>query len=369
MLDLGTRACILMTLSALGFGVVGCAESSSDATATELGIIAQSSTIDGRDGAGSGFAFGHSVWTFGDTVLSLPDQDGQNWHHNSFSFTDDREGSDGVSGLTEPLDSAGAPQYFLAPTDDEKVFNEAHHGDACMTPPCNERFAVWPGAPIWDDKRQRALIFYGLIHGTGSGFDGVGSSIAVWSDFASPPARPIFNPSWDHPTMMFAAGEPGWGTGALIDGDDLYALECDTSDLDAPCAMAKVALEDALDRSRWSFFDGAEWSTEVSKRAKLFSGGSSVSLAKNHYLGKYTAIYAGPFSNQVMIRTAASLTGPWSSAKLLFVANRKPEGAYDANVHSEYEEQGGRVQYVSFTRPNGQGIFGSEIAWVKVTLP
>ena len=36
--------------------------------AKEIGIVAQSNLIVGRDGGGSGLLWGRSVWTFGDTV-------------------------------------------------------------------------------------------------------------------------------------------------------------------------------------------------------------------------------------------------------------------------------------------------------------
>ena len=48
----------------------------------------------------------------------------------------------------------------------------------------------------------------------------------------------------------------------------------------------------------------------------------------------------------------------------------KPEGAaYDTNVHPEYQERGGKIMYVTFSRSNHKGWFGSEFALVKVVLP
>src|SRR5690349_14596842 len=84
-----------------------CGPSSFGARAVELGAMPQSAKIVGRDGGCSGTAWGHSVWTFGDTVLSLADADGVNWHHNSYSITDDRVAADGIAGFSERLDAAG----------------------------------------------------------------------------------------------------------------------------------------------------------------------------------------------------------------------------------------------------------------------
>ncbi len=49
--------------------------------------------------------------------------------------------------------------------------------------------------------------------------------------------------------------------------------------------------------------------------------------------------------------------------------SRKGSGGmtYDALPHPELAEQGGRVQYVTYSRGNGT-LFGSEFALVRVTF-
>jgi hypothetical protein len=366
---------VLVTLPALALVATGChpSPSSFGAVAEPLGIVPQSSTIQGRDGGQSGLAFGHSVWTFGDTVLNAPDAEGVNWHQNSWSYTDDLTGGDGISGLTEPTDSAGAPVYFVPPTADEAAFNAAHYGDSCAQTPCGERWAAWPGQPLWDATSGQALVFYGLVHAAPGDFNfyGVGVGVAVWTDFASLPQRPVVSPGAEHPTLLFSQGEPGWGTGALISGGQLYAFSCDTDGggFSPPCSLARVPAAQALDRQAWTYYDGSGWSSSMSSRATLFAGGSTVTVSFNAHVGAFTAIYAEPLSNDVVIRTAPALTGPWSDRQLLFTADNPGGSSYDASPHPEYEEQGGKILYVTFSRSNGQGWFGSEFALVRVTLP
>src|SRR2546423_11991190 len=110
------------------------------ASAVEVAVLPQAPTISGRDGGPSGVCWGHSVWSFGDTVLYAPDENGTNWHHNSFSITDDLDGADGIGGFQERTDSVGAPRYFVAPTADEAAFNADHYGDSCRVPPCGARW-------------------------------------------------------------------------------------------------------------------------------------------------------------------------------------------------------------------------------------
>lgn len=354
-----------VAVAALLAASAGCGRGDVGATVEPLGALPQSDKIQGRDGGCSGVAFGRSVWTFGDTVLDEADATGSNWHHNSYSLTDDLIGGDGIGGFVEP-EVEGGPRYFVPPTEDEAKFNADHAGDDCAVPPCRARFAVWPGPPLWDEERGRALVFYGLIYAEPGDFNfqGVGQSLGVWHDVDGYVERPVLSSDADHPTLMWSASEPPWGAGAVIDGERLYALEC----VDA-CALAMVPVADALDKSAWRVWDGDGWTSNVEARAALFAGAPTVNLQRNGYLGLWTAIYAEPLSNDVVMRTAPEITGPWSDPALLFVAD-KPEGAaYDANVHREYQEQDGKVMYVTFSRSNGKGWFGSEMQLVRVTLP
>jgi hypothetical protein len=369
----GTGSILPLALTG-SLALAGCGGTPSYGAAVEpLGIVPQSATIQGRDGGQSGLVFGRSVWTFGDTVLNQPDAEGVNWHHNSWSFTDDLVARDGVHGLGERVDAAGAPTYLVAPTDDEAAYNAAHYGDACAEDPCGARWAAWPGAPLWDAGSGRALVFYGLIHAAPGDFNfqGAGTGIAVWSDFASAPERPVVSPGTAHPTLLFGEGEPGWGTAALVEDGTLYAFACDTDNggFSPPCSLARVPAAQALDRRAWRFYDGSGWSSSMADRAAVFSGASTVTVERNAYLGAYTAVYAETLSNRVVIRTAPALTGPWSDPALLFEADKPDGSAYDAASHAELEEQGGKVLYFTFSRSNGQGWFGSELALVRVTLP
>jgi hypothetical protein len=370
---MSTARPLTLALALAALAAAGCGESSFGATSKPLGIVAQSASIQGRDGGQSGLVFGHSVWTFGDTILNNPDAEGVNWHQNSWSFTDDLDARDGIHGLTEPTDSVGAPTYFIAPTADEATYNTAHYGNPCAEAPCGARWAAWPGAPLWDAPRNRALIFYGLVHAAPGDFNfyGVGQSIAVWNDFDGAPERPIVSPGAAHPTLLFGPDDPSWGTGSILDDDLLYAFACDTDTggFSPPCSLARVPAEQALDRQAWRFYDGSAWSASMVDRATIFSGAPTLTVEKNAYLGLYTVVYAETMSNNVVIRTAPALTGPWSDPQALFTADKPGGGAYDAVSHAEYEEQDGKVLYFTFTRSDGVGWFGSELALVRVTLP
>lgn len=356
------RTALFCLLTACGPGSLG-------ARATELGVLPQSAKIQGRDGGPSGVVWGHSIWTFGDTVLNQNDQEGSNWHHNSFSMTDDRLASDGITDFSERLDPAGVPRYFIAPTPDESTFNADHRGDPCKVTPCGARFAAWPGPPVWDAANNRAVVFYGLIYAEPGDFNfrGVGQSVALWRNFSAEPERPVVTPAAEHPTLLFDKDEPPWGTAALIDSGQLFAFGCDSGHdgLSPPCYLARVDPGRVTERSAWQFWNGSDFAADG--RKSLFTGAPSMTVARNSHLGLWTAIYCEPLSNRVVLRTAAALTGPWSDAKLLFEAQKDPPGAYDANWHPEFDRD--NLLYVTFSRSNHIGWFGSEFALVKVELP
>jgi hypothetical protein len=359
--------------SALCLGILACGNPPATRVleAKEVGIVSQSRLIAGRDGGGSALLWGRSVWAFGDTVSSVPDTEGQTWHNNSFSFSPDLSASHGVV-LTERTESSGAPAYLIAPTSDEAAFIAAHRGNPCEQQPCGARFAAWPGPPLFDAARNRALVPYGLVWAAPGDFNfhGVGQSFAVWTDFSATPERPVVSPSSPHPTLLFTQGEPAFGSTAAIDGDELFAFGCVRDGLTFHCLLAKVQLDVVFDRTAWLFWNGASWSKSLTSARPVFDASSIVSVQFNAYLGHWTAIYSAVLSNDVMIRTAPALVGPWSEAMRLFTADRRGMGgtSYDAQAHAEYAENSGQVLYVSYSRPNGNGPFGAEFALERVSL-
>lgn len=340
---------------------------------TELGVLENLPGVRGRDGAVSALLWGRSVWSYGDTVLDVPDFEGENWHHSSFAFTSDLDARDGLTGFEQRVDDAGAPAYFVAPTDDEWAFNRAHRGENCAEPPCGARWAVWPGTMVFDEARSRALVFYGLIYAEPGDFNfrGVGSSVAVWNSFDELPRRPVVSPRAEHPTLLFGENEPPWGTGAALVDDQLTVFGCGEKDkgLAPPCRLARVAPESVLDRAAWRFFDGSGWVSDASRATVLFEGAPTVTLFFNKHLEAWAVVYAKPLSTEVVLRTAPKPEGPWSAPRKLFTAD-KPEGsAYDVNIHPELAPDDGKLLFATYSRSNGVGWFGSEFVLEKIELP
>ncbi len=337
-------------------------------SAAETGVVPQSASIQGRDGGQSALLFGRSVWTFGDTVLNMADEDGRNWHHNSVSWSEDLTASDGLDGFVEPADSVGAPAHLIAPTAEEEAFNEAHWDDGDCEEPCGARWAVWPGSPVWDEAHQRAILFYGLIYAEPGdfNFEGRGASIAIWSDPEGSPSRPEIGRVPDHPDLLWAQDEGEWGNASAIEGDHLYTFSCPQDGFGRPCGLARVALDRLLDPEAWRFWTGAGWGAAMEEVEPLFDGAPIMSLSYNAYLSRWLVIYSPSLSADIVARAAPALTGPWSKETVLYTPDGADEDPYDAVHHPELSEDGGRVEYLSWSRSTGEGWFGTEFALLRV---
>ena len=326
----------------------------------DQGPLEQSDLILGRDGGYSVAAWGRSVWTYGDTVLVEPDEEGQTWHTNSVSWTMDDDATDGLSGFVEPTDSTGAPAFFLPFTADEVAFIESHRDTD------QARWALWPSATVFDVDRDRVLAFYGKVYAEPGAFnfEGVGQGLAIWEALDAEPVRPSADRVADHPTLMFDAASR-MGDAAVVVGDLLYAYGCPGSRVKR-CVLGRVPLEAALDRSAWRFHRNGDWVEDIDRAKPLFSAHDILSVHAHAGLDVFVAIYSKPLSNGVMLRTAPAPEGPWSEAVRVFDAEPADSGAapYSALAHAEYDEPDAIwVTYFRETAP-----FAGELRLVRVGL-
>src|SRR5207244_2020692 len=114
------------------------------------------------------------------------------------------------------------------------------------------------------------------------------------------------------------------------------------------------------------YWDGAAWSGGIGNARHVFSGGLGMTVFRLG--GEWVAVYTGSLSNDIEARTAPALTGPWSDEVRLFRAERDEGWTYDSYVHPELTPADGKALYVTYTRSNHQGWFGSETVLVRVDL-
>jgi hypothetical protein len=338
---------------------------------TDLGNVQQNPVIHGRDGIMSGLFQGKSVWAFGDTPLSVPGRDGDSWSDNTLSWTSDLDASDGLALTGDHLDSTGAPTEYLPLTRAERRYNRAHDGDNCQTPPCNAEFALWSGTVIPDEARNRLLLPYIEIHRIigEPGWTNVGGGIAVWTP-GQRVVRPITNPGSQTPTLMWPDPEIQFNAGWTEIAETLYAYGCYPGFLVQHCQVARVALADVLDESKWQYFAGSgTWSSDPADAVTVFDGGAAGStVLYSKYHGLFLAIYNGVFDDDLFYRASRTPWGPWSDQALLFTARPGWNGeiSYAGEAHYELAQQDGKVQYVTYAHPIG--FLRWDIPLVKVVF-
>jgi len=328
-------------------------------TITDMGVVGQNPVIYGRDGAVSTLINGRSMWTFGDTAMSVAGVENHFWDDNSMSWSDNLDASHGITLEHDFLDRTGAPGEFLPYLQWERDYNYAHDTNHCTEDPCGAEFAMWAGFPVADPARHRALVFYyELWRVPGQdGWTSVGSGIAV-ADSTGKMTRPIENPGSKTPTLMWGPDELAYDGGALVVKDTLYSYGCKTAFVSKKCSVARVPLSAALDKTQWTYYAGNNtWSANPDDAVIVFKGGAAGnSVFYNAYLGVYMAIYSGIFNNDIYYRVAREPWGPWSAQALLFTGKDcwgNDNFDYAAEAHTEFAEQNGKVQYVTYAHTTG----------------
>ena len=326
---------------------------------TSLGAVEQNPVIYGRDGTFSALVDGKSVWTFGDTPMSVPGILGNYWDDNSLSWTDNLDASHGIDLNHDLLDSTGAPAEYLPYLPWESKYNYEHDNNHCTVKPCGAEFAMWDGPVINDTARNRVLFYYyELYRGVPGmqGWDTVGSGIAVYTPETGI-TRPIENPGSKTPTLMWGPTDQEYNSGALVVGDTLYSYGCKGGFLVDNCMVARVPLADAIDITQWTYYAGNDvWSTNPADAVTIFQGGAAANqVFYNAYLGVYMNIYNPALNNDMYYMVSYTPWGPWTQGAFLFKGEAPSSGSvnYTGQAHTEFAQGNGQTQYVTYAHPDG----------------
>jgi serine/threonine protein kinase/tetratricopeptide (TPR) repeat protein len=291
-----------------------------------------------RGGGLSASIGGRSVWVFKDTIAfgrggTSPTRIGSSWG------VMEAASSAGPPAVTGPADDGtGAPADLIPRTPTEK----------------GERWTLEPGAVVWHGARNRALVFYAKTRGEGPKSRRAGTSIAVWQPPDVRAARPVLRPGTEDPTLLFDAGEPPLGSGALVVGDWLYAYACEQPEgrFALPCLLARVPMDRALDRREWRFYAGGVWVPDWRSATSVIDAGHLMSVAWNDYLDRYVAVYTPVVSSLIFVRTADRPEGPWSEE--IIIEGIAPAVGFQwisSGVgHAELAREGGRVELLTYAR-------------------
>jgi len=323
-----------------------------------MGAVTQNPVILGRDGTFSTLVDGRSLWTFGDTSMSIKNKNGSNWDDNSMAAATNLDASHGITLNKNYEPGSPAPIEFLPYTSAEAKYNAAHNADHCTAKSCGAEFAMWGGPVLWDAAGKRLLLFYDEIWRISgqSNWKTVGTGIAVGIEGGGI-TRPVENPGSKTPNLMWSADDVAYGCGSVIVGDMLYSYGCVLDFVVMNYQLARVPLAQALDKSKWSYYAGGEtWSNDPADAVSVFQGGAAgSSVFYNSFLGEYMAIYSQPLSDDIYFRVAYAPEGPWSEQSLIFTGQAGWNGDtdYAGLAHPEFAQHNGAVQYVTYAHTTG----------------
>ena len=162
----------------------------------------------------------------------------------------------------------------------------------------------------------------------------------------------------DQSTMWWKGDQPGFGV-FVQQLDDSYVYLWGS--FWTGMYLARVLPERIEDLSSYEYLVAAptlaqpdrtpQWGKTYNPSAALFdSVPNEMSAAWNAYLNQYVAIHMLNRDNQIVMRTAPKITGPWSAPQLIFRPQRESsEDLFNAaKEHPELQVQGGKVLYITY---------------------
>jgi hypothetical protein len=90
--------------------------------------------------------------------------------------------------------------------------------------------------------------------------------------------------------------------------------------------IARVPEEGLLDVRRYTYWDGSDWSPREADATTVVSGPvGELSVVWNEFLDQWLMMYLSEPLHAIVVRTADSLTGPWSDERLITTARDHPQ--------------------------------------------
>lgn len=337
--------------------LTACGGSSDDVHVTHVEDLGKqplpSAITTGRDGGYSGALGGKSLWTFGDTFMSQPNSiDGS----HVLSATAGWSTFADPLALVQPVGSDDLPSQLIPYTADELAANEA---DAL------NGWALWPSG-LLDTGDALGLVSFQRVHREGgSGF----MSVAVGTARIAVDATIATRTAGD----LFAAPEPLF-IPQLVDTGYVYAVACAPSGfLNQSCQLARAPLAMAEQRAAYEFWDGAGYTSDITRAADFIDRGNAPSIVWNAHLGRYLSVVSEVLSNTILLRTAPAIEGPWDGGTEIQPSDTgvlPPTSSSDYNYlaleHAELDSPDGSQIVLSYSRPTT--AFAGDVRLARVTL-
>jgi hypothetical protein len=174
--------------------------------------------------------------------------------------------------------------------------------------------------------------------------------------------------TWKKDTGVKWPGDSHFGQVAFVkSGETLYLFGIPGGRYGG-ARLARVPQEKVLDPSSYEYFAGMKgsetlWSADEPSAVEVVPAPvGELSVMWNGYLERWIMTYLDDTRDQIMIREASELWGPWGPA-LLMVSSQAYPGLYGAYLHPWYVENEGETIYFTMSQWGPYAVF-----WMKARL-
>lgn len=259
---------------------------------------------------------GRSYYVFGDSMDCSSDGDG--WRSNLLLRTSDHDYGDGLR-LEEALTSSGwsangrAKEFIPS----QKVEDQDTNGERTTIPTAGivvdgVHYIDYMSVRSWHDpKTGWSTNFGGTVKSTDGG--------VTWH--AVPEAtRTNASHGTNAPIPGGANYRPGFEKlqqSAFIEHDDYIYRYSTGNGRRGPAYLSRALKSEFPNEDAFSYYSDGSWVKDPARATEVLDGKvSELSVAYNHYLGKYVTMY-GVEGEGIVMRTADSPEGPWSPRRML----------------------------------------------------
>ncbi|MCD6569733.1 MAG: DUF4185 domain-containing protein [Deltaproteobacteria bacterium] len=337
---------------------------------SSLGVVGEkerrAAGIISQDGAQSIEIPNASLWSYGDSLLGTIDSGGKIHFsgviNNTMAITCDLDASDSIDRFIYLTDVNGRPRQPIEPDPTED-------GKDCV---------LWPAHGIYiNGKIQMFYQIVSIINPRALlGFEvlGVGMAEARFpvnaqpGEFSTLKFRRLKHKGG---YIFWREEEGGYGIHVLDIGDG-YAyvygrynrqkrftygeeeqIKGNPDDpLVHPLRLMRVKRDQFTRRESYEYLADTKgsWSKDPKDAIDIISVVGNFQIFYNQYLKTFLCVYTDDFSNQIKIRRAKSLWGPFGMPEVIFkhISTKKGEFISTMYVHPEYNRKKGKIFFITY---------------------
>lgn len=291
--------------------------------AERVGTLPVPAPVVGRDGSGTALIGDKIVWLFGDTFYGpkgTTPHPTDVWRSITSSYTTPAAPFESVQ---QPVDGQGNPYQVVPLTDEEIAYNRSHNNP-------QDRYVVWPTGQVTIDSSTVLIYFQRFLTSKDKSSSTGVAILKAGQDVAT-----------RLPGSLFNEADPQFRK-ALVKDDHvyIYAAECPRL-----CPVARAALAQATQRSAYHFWDGKQWTTDITAaKGVIESSNYGFDVMWNSALQRYMQVRIANLSHRLYLSYAKSPQGPWShpnkafdlKGKMTYVPYLHPEMGNGTEVYMTY---------------------------------